>query len=583
MNLRVKFAQAYFESQRENHAKAVALFDECSAHVDAVRIKTHILHANEFPVEDVINSYLQAVDKGDVKSIPYAHLLIQKKDIEHPRESEISHKFNTELESKDPEFLLHFSLALEAISPNQSSESLQLLLDAAELNSSLAINLFLQKFIHSEPGDGFRLNLRNLMAGYKLCEGIDLDFDFRALRMNPQDLYPGFEVSEGWKFIQNLLAQTEAAGEPEVWITHLTLFRVVGDIANVDSFLNFLSRNDSPHASLFDNPEELLYITLFFLEFVYANPQSEIHKYVSRLNELGLEEFLRVEIETALQAMQSSAIFDEDYTYIESDDDSEEIFSSIGTWVPPTPKELSKEELKSLEIWEEIREELEALLEGDGSTKKLVKLFKKGLAINEVFCEYLAEEDNFRLFINGAEDFEDDPGEHRLRDEEAFRFFLPLVMEYDGDSEIMMAVSDLAPRDVLEQLVRSDYEWEDGGTQYSMGLVRKERWILERLSQSDNLDVKWAVSSNPNTPLDILEKLSSDYRAHYFYIRGERDVDTIIAFKAATNPNASRELTLKVKKFFTENSSLIAKEHHGNMQIIDDVIQEIDKHLSGKK
>jgi hypothetical protein len=203
--------------------------------------------------------------------------------------------------------------------------------------------------------------------------------------------------------------------------------------------------------------------------------------------------------------------------------------------------------------WEEAIEEFERFRNGQGSVENLDRLLKELSEIDETEEVFIDTEDLFAQFINDDGYFRsDDTGPRAMTDPEIFRVVYKYC-EFNENIEVVLATSPFCPKDIIDKLAESEFEWEEDGTKQALARNQKDENLLRKLAGADP-STRYCVAGNPHTPLDVLEKLSkyTEYSYSESYVWDPRysslgPESVLIRYAVMNNPNCTLEILDSMK------------------------------------
>ena len=204
------------------------------------------------------------------------------------------------------------------------------------------------------------------------------------------------------------------------------------------------------------------------------------------------------------------------------------------------------------ESWEEVIEEFKRFHDGEGSINNLDNLLKEIVKNDETDEAFIDTEDLFSDFINDDSFRSDDTGPNAITDPEVFR----IVYKYcdlNENIEVVLATSPHCPKDIIDKLAESEFEWEEDGTKQALARNQKDENLLRELATADP-STRYCVAGNPHTPLDVLEMLSKDTEYSYSesYVWDSRYSElgpesVLIRYAVVNNPNCSLQILESMK------------------------------------
>jgi len=188
--------------------------------------------------------------------------------------------------------------------------------------------------------------------------------------------------------------------------------------------------------------------------------------------------------------------------------------------------------------------------------KQLIKVSKylKKCEKDEEYSEMLVDtEEEVSKFLNDSWFRSDQIGEKVCTNEK----ILDLVYEYlakDNENiEVVLATNPYISKNLLENLLNSNFSWEEDGTQQVLARNRKEAGTLQKLSEVDDWNVQHAVAMNSNTPADVLEHLVTstgqcNFQVEEFLFGEVSPYKGFVRWACLENPNISKVAIEKVLK-----------------------------------
>jgi hypothetical protein len=126
------------------------------------------------------------------------------------------------------------------------------------------------------------------------------------------------------------------------------------------------------------------------------------------------------------------------------------------------------------------------------------------------YSEILYElEDDIARILNDSHFREDRIGPNSANCPELFHLAYKFFQD-DPNIEVVLACNPNIPDEITNLLLVSESFWEEDGAQQALARNRREPWILEKLSKSEQDSVRYEVALNESTPPKILDLLISD-------------------------------------------------------------------------
>lgn len=183
------------------------------------------------------------------------------------------------------------------------------------------------------------------------------------------------------------------------------------------------------------------------------------------------------------------------------------------------------------ETADEFFETLSAIAREEVSPNKLKNLLQKiqedcggdplryGEFLQEVFPDVICEEVN--EIINDSQWRSGEIGPNALKNPGILRELYPLLTELDENNELVFASNPYIPKDIIEVLSDSHFEWEEDGTTSMLARVTNDQNIITKLSKSENVSTRFSVACNVNAPISVLQDLSNDeeFSRHMLYMQ----------------------------------------------------------------
>lgn len=147
-----------------------------------------------------------------------------------------------------------------------------------------------------------------------------------------------------------------------------------------------------------------------------------------------------------------------------------------------------------------------------GSLSALLESLEEIAAHIDVDPELLLEgiEDEVSVLLNDAQWLEDQIGPAATSCPELLRLVNGRLACFNQNLEVVLATNPHSPDDVLEQLMESDFAWEEYGTTQAIARNSSRPDFLQRLAASSEGSTRFEVAANVNTPPQILAKLAGD-------------------------------------------------------------------------
>ena len=140
-----------------------------------------------------------------------------------------------------------------------------------------------------------------------------------------------------------------------------------------------------------------------------------------------------------------------------------------------------------------------------------IKSYMERIEESGEYTEVLIDlEDDLAEILNDANFRQDSIGQNATMCEELLRIIYNYIAIDNLNTQVLLACNPFIPMDILKELMVSEEYWEEDGTQQALARNRKEPWILEKLSQSDQEMTRYEVAFNSSTPAEILEYLVED-------------------------------------------------------------------------
>jgi len=151
--------------------------------------------------------------------------------------------------------------------------------------------------------------------------------------------------------------------------------------------------------------------------------------------------------------------------------------------------------------------------------------------LEQVFPDVICEEIN--EIINDSPWRSDEIGSNAVQDEMTLRSLYNVLCNIDQNCEIVFATNPYTPKDVIDELCDSDYQWEEDGTTSTLARNTTDEHLLRILSINKDSSTRYSVAANIHAPLDVLERLSTDeeFSFHKLYLafdggwHGENDIN----------------------------------------------------------
>jgi hypothetical protein len=162
----------------------------------------------------------------------------------------------------------------------------------------------------------------------------------------------------------------------------------------------------------------------------------------------------------------------------------------------------------------------------------------------DVICEAVYE------IVNNDEWRSDKVGEDVIKNPDTLRNLYTILKEIDENTEVVFATNPYTPIDVLNELCKSTFSWEEDGTTSALARNTTNSDVLNRLANNPEDSTRFSVAANPSTPLETLEKLAEDegFSNHKFYwahVDGLSPVECSVKSAVMNNPSTPKQVLEK--------------------------------------
>jgi len=138
--------------------------------------------------------------------------------------------------------------------------------------------------------------------------------------------------------------------------------------------------------------------------------------------------------------------------------------------------------------------------------------------LEEVFQDVICEE--VHEIINDSEWRSDAVGKKCVVSPEVLSGLYPILTKIDQNTELVFTTNPNTPIEILEELSESTYDWEEDGTTSSLARNTNDETLLRKLAANSDPSTRFSVAQNPKTPHDVLRLLVTDehFSRHMLYM-----------------------------------------------------------------
>ena len=179
--------------------------------------------------------------------------------------------------------------------------------------------------------------------------------------------------------------------------------------------------------------------------------------------------------------------------------------------------------------------------------ESFLKLAFRKFKAEDEDCELFYDlEDELCLIINDAEWRSDKVGKKVITDPVLLDLLAKYLNVLNENNEIIFATNPYISDFLKNKLAKSDFEWEEDGTQLALARNTSDPELLAKIAKSDSEGARFMVAMNPNTSPKTLHKLAQDLgqcNAQVSEIAfGEiTRVNSYIRWAALKNPNCDNK------------------------------------------
>lgn len=127
-----------------------------------------------------------------------------------------------------------------------------------------------------------------------------------------------------------------------------------------------------------------------------------------------------------------------------------------------------------------------------------------GNLLFDTICEEAAE------FINDSQFGIDEIGPNAVSDADVLRAIYENICSIDENVEVVLATNPNTPVDILDKLTDSTFSWEEDGTTDALARNTSNINILTKLSRNEEGSTRYSVAANIATPHEVLANLAKD-------------------------------------------------------------------------
>jgi hypothetical protein len=162
----------------------------------------------------------------------------------------------------------------------------------------------------------------------------------------------------------------------------------------------------------------------------------------------------------------------------------------------------------------------------------------------DVICEAVYE------IVNNDEWRSDKVGEDVIKNPDTLRNLYTILKEIDENTEVVFATNPYTPIDVLNELCKSTFSWEEDGTTSALARNTTNSDVLNRLANNPEDSTRFSVAANPSTPLETLEKLAEDegfsnHKLYWAHVDGLSPVECSVKSAVMKNPSTPKHVLEK--------------------------------------
>lgn len=565
-------AKADFEFDLENFQNALDLYEiEFKAgNVRALTRMGSVKYAAKVEPIEYINDFIKAAQLGDLRALARCKFLPEGKKYKNELK-EVTKSCDAAIAAKDPDVLY---AAFELHIYEDPKEGLRFLFQSHKAGHLKARFEIARAIMIARADEKFK----KILVKISRSEGFDsiakLDFDISILAYCPPHELLSRDNCETWAEFKKWIGVSSAETiTPEAW---LFLYWATYAISprHTEIFFAYLQQHlDTVPAisenSILNHPKVLAELAL---ELYSLGGESALSILNKPLAKMGLEDEFRKRISIIEPLAQEEFLLDDDEAWL---------LPEQATPVHKSPEELAKEwaiqeesRKRSQEISaetqrldEQIEYEIELIRGGEGSWKKVIKLFEKYRNLDE---ESLAEswfyEDQICGLVKDSADIFDPPGPNAIQDPAFFEAMLKFI-EVGGNLEVSLASSAFCPKHIVLELLGPDYEY---GDYYSLSVQQ----VVSELQIDPEYFAKIVELGSDDRAMHNLAA-RADVPLHLLSRLVDEEVPTVVVYPTNSSGKDSTRIDSHLKAL-AQNETLGAPE-------LERIHTRVSKFLEGAK